>query len=71
MDQYARETKAVLKRFLRRQISFPSCISALDSALARFIPRLKGDQIATLRELMLTNNATVMEEMENRTATQI
>jgi hypothetical protein len=68
VEQYARETAAVIKRFLHLRLSFPACIAALDAALARLMPRLTGDQIVPLRGLMLANNETVMKEMERRGA---
>jgi len=66
MEVYASETREVIRRFLAYRLSFPQCIAALDAALAGLIPRLTGDQIATLRILMLANNETVMMEMERR-----
>ena len=66
MKVYRRKTREVIRRFRARRLSFPGCISALDSALADLIPRLTGDQIAPLRALMLANNEIVMKEMERR-----
>jgi hypothetical protein len=66
MEIYKSETQAVIERFLRHELSFPDCIAALDAALAEFIPRLTGEQLAPLRALMLANNETVMKEMERR-----
>jgi hypothetical protein len=66
MEIYKSETQAVIERFLRHELSFPDCIAALDAALAEFIPRLTGEQLAPLRALMLVNNETVMKEMERR-----
>jgi hypothetical protein len=66
MEVYERETRAVIARFLRREISFPECIAALDAALAELIPKLTGEQLTPLRALMLANNDTVMKEMERR-----
>ena len=66
MEEYKSETRRVVNRFLLRQLSFPNCISALDAALARLIPGLQPDQLDALRAIMLTNNATVMKEMERR-----
>jgi hypothetical protein len=66
MEVYKRETEEVIRRFLFKTISFPDCIAVLDAALAGFIPRLKGEQLAPLRALILANNAIVMREMERR-----
>lgn len=66
VNVYRRETKDIITRFCHHRLSFPACISALDAALARFLPRLTGDQILALRALMLANNETVMKEMERR-----
>jgi hypothetical protein len=66
MEAYESETRAVIERFLRNELSFPDCIAALDAALADLIPRLTGEQLAPLRALMLANNEIVMKEMERR-----
>jgi hypothetical protein len=66
MEAYRSETREVVERFLRRRISFPECISALDAALARFVPRLTDEKLPALRALMFANNQRVMEEMERR-----
>jgi hypothetical protein len=56
--------------FLRHQLSFANCISALDAAFARLIPTLDQGQypaqMIALRAVMLANNEIVMEEMERR-----
>ena len=51
---------------MHRRLSFPKCIAALDAGLARLLPRLTAEQIASLREITLANNETVMKEMERR-----
>ena len=66
MDAYKRATKRVVNNFLRRAISFPECIHALDAALAKSIPRLKPEELPELRAWMLTNNGIVMKEMQQR-----
>jgi hypothetical protein len=66
MEEYERQTQAVIDRLLRHELSFPECIAALDAALAAFMPRITGDQIARLRIVMLANNEIVMKEMERR-----
>lgn len=66
MEIYERETRAIIERFLRRGISFPECIAALDAALAELIPRLTSGDLVPLRALMLANNEIVMKEMERR-----
>ena len=70
MEVYRRETQRVVKSFLRHQLSFPNCISALDAALAALIPRLDSaryqEELPTLRTVMLANNERVMKEMERR-----
>jgi len=66
MEVYKKETGVVVKRFLRRQLSFANCISALDAALAKLIPRLHAKELDALRTLMLANNEIVMKEMERR-----
>ena len=66
MEVYKSETKELINRFLRHQLSFPDCVSALDSALAGLIPRLRAEDLPILREVMLANNERVMKEMERR-----
>jgi len=68
MEAYKRETRRVIYRFIRRQLSFTNCIAALDAALARVIPRLRPDDLDALRAVMLANNEKVMKEMERRAA---
>jgi hypothetical protein len=66
MEVYKAETREVLSRFLRRRLSFPACIAALDAALAGVLPRLRPSELQALREVMLANNDIVMKEMERR-----
>jgi len=66
MEVYRSETREVLDRFLARRLNFPSCIAALDAALAGLLPRLRPEELPVLRELMLANNDVVMKEMERR-----
>jgi CRP/FNR family cyclic AMP-dependent transcriptional regulator len=66
MEVYKRETRAAIRRFLERRLSFPDCIAALNAALSDLTPRLSGEQIAPLRALMAENNDIVMKEMEKR-----
>ncbi len=68
MEAYETETTEIVKRFLLHKLEFPDCISALDAALVRFVPRLTGEQIVRLRIVMLANNDIVMKEMERRCA---
>jgi hypothetical protein len=62
MEAYERQTHEVIRRFLGHSLSFADCIAAL----ADLIPRLRSDQLGSLRVLMLANNETVMKEMERR-----
>ena len=66
MEVYKSETREVIKRFLSRRLSFDDCIAALDAALADLTSRATGEQIASLRALILENNDIVMKEMERR-----
>lgn len=63
---YKRETRRIVWRFRHHQLSFPTCIAALDAALARLIPQMQPAQLYELRSLMLANNEAVMEEMAER-----
>jgi hypothetical protein len=66
MEVYKRETSEIIRRFLSRKLSFPDCIAALDAALAGLTPKLRGEKLPQVRSIMLTNNETVMKEMERR-----
>jgi hypothetical protein len=66
MEVYKSETREVVNRFLRRRLSFPDCIAALDAALAGVLPRLQPSELPALREMVLANNEIVMKEMERR-----
>jgi hypothetical protein len=63
---YERETRIVVERFLGHKLSFPQCISALDAALARVVPRLDGGHLTSVRALMLANSEAVTRETERR-----
>ena len=66
MEVYRSETQKIIRRFLARRLSLPDCIAALDAALADLVPRLRHEELDTLRSLMLANNEIVMKEMERR-----
>jgi len=66
MEVFKRKTRAIINLFLRGGVSFPSCITSLDTAFAELVPRLKQEQIPELRALTMTNNETIMKEMERR-----
>jgi hypothetical protein len=70
VEVYKSDTRRVITRFLSHHLSFPNCISGLDAALARLIPRLIPEpyqqELPTLRAVMLANNERVMKEMEHR-----
>jgi hypothetical protein len=66
VEVYKKETRKVIKRFLRYETGLPQCIAALDAALADLIPRIAGKELPELRAFMLSNNETVMKEMERR-----
>jgi hypothetical protein len=70
VEVYKRETQELVGRFLSHQLSFPDCIVALHSALARPLPTLEGEQFDEVRVVMLANNDTVMDEMARRSAKQ-
>jgi len=66
MEAYKSETRKVIKRFLSHKLSFPDCIAALDSALARLTPRMHREELPALRAVILANNERAMKEMERR-----
>jgi len=70
VEVYKRETQEVVGRFLSHQLSFPDCITALHSALARLLPTLEQEQFDEVRVVLLANNDAVMEEMARRSAKQ-
>jgi hypothetical protein len=61
VEVYKSETHEVLERFLHHSFTFPECITALDSALAALIPKLKPSQLPELHAVMLANNDRVMK----------
>jgi len=66
MEVYQRETREIVWSFLRHRITFARCIDLLDAALADVDPRLAGEDLIALRQLVLANNEMVMMEMERR-----
>jgi hypothetical protein len=66
MEVYRKQTRKIIDSFLGRKIAFPECIAALNHALARRIQTLLPGELLNLRAVMLTNNETVMKEMEKR-----
>lgn len=66
MQNFQRETRGIVDRFLLHQLSFPHCIDALAAAHLRLIPRLAPGDVEDLRVLMLANNERVMAEMTRR-----
>jgi hypothetical protein len=66
MEAYKKQTQKVVERFLNRKLTFPECISAQDAALARFIRRMRQEELPALRVVLLANNEKVMKEMEKR-----
>jgi hypothetical protein len=70
VEAYKRETRSLVVRFIRDQLTFEACIYSLDAALVRFIARMRPEQLAELRAEMLANNEQVMEEMARRGQSQ-
>jgi hypothetical protein len=66
MEVYRKQTQKILKRFLEREIAFPECVAALDHALAKLIPKMRAEDLLSIRAVVLANNETVMKEMEKR-----
>lgn len=66
MEVFMTETQDVVRRFRHHQLTFETCISRLDAALARFIPRMRPEDLPQLRTVMLANNDAVMTEMAQR-----
>jgi len=66
MEAYKKETRKVIRRFLRYETGLTQCIAALDAALANFVPRITAKDLPELHAFMLANNETVMKEMERR-----
>ncbi len=68
MEVYKRETRKLVQRFLKDQITFTECIHALDASLADLVSstRFKGEDLPELRLIIMANNETVMKELERR-----
>jgi hypothetical protein len=66
MEAYKKRTHEVVDRFLRRELSFPECIAALDAALMKLLRKLDTEELPALRAVMLASNARIMKEMERR-----
>jgi hypothetical protein len=66
VEVYKAKCGEIVRRFLKRNIDLPSCIAALDAALAGAIPKLTAQQIRELAPFILENNTVVMEEMARR-----
>jgi predicted Zn-ribbon and HTH transcriptional regulator len=66
VEVYKRETREIIRRFRIHNLNFPSCIAALDAALAGLLPRIQPHQLDEVRAVMLANNDQVMEEMARR-----
>ena len=66
MEFYRQQTHCIVTKYRHDRITFESCISHLDAALARFMGRMKPEQLNELRAVMLKNHDQVMEEMARR-----
>jgi hypothetical protein len=66
MDFSKSETSDILRRFRTHHLTFSKCIIAMDAALTGVTPKLPGDQIHSVREIILANNEAVTTEMERR-----
>ena len=66
MEAYTTNTRRIVDRFVHHKITFPECIVAIDAALPRIFKKIDSGQLPSLRAVMLTNNARIMEEMEIR-----
>jgi hypothetical protein len=64
---YKRETREVIRRFFLHQLSFPSCVAALDAALTGVVPRLRPEELCSLPIVMLAKQRTGDGEMVRRT----
>ncbi len=66
VDAFKRETDELIRRFLAHKLTYPQCLSALDTALADVHPTPTAVELALLRSLISKNNELVMQEMERR-----
>ena len=71
LEVYKRETQEVVRSFLSHELSFPDCIAALHSALARLLPTLEREQFDEVRVVLLANNDAVMDEMARLNLTRV
>ena len=67
MEVYKAETAAILKRYRAGQTTHKGCIAALNAAVAKLVPRLKAEQVESLRALYKANNEAVAREVKRRT----
>ena len=68
MDTYRRETQDILARFLEAKISFSECETALNDAFGGVFVRLNGEQLDSLRVLLMAIGDNLTREMERREA---
>ncbi|MGA7413388.1 MAG: hypothetical protein WBW33_23135 [Bryobacteraceae bacterium] len=70
MEVYKRETEELIRRFVTGRLTFPECMRELDAALAALVlvsgPKLSGERLDVLCDLLAANNQTVMAEVERR-----
>ncbi len=66
MEIYKNDAREILERFLNFQLSSPDCIAALDAALARFIPRLRCEELDALKAQLIENHEIMGKELERR-----
>ena len=68
METYKRETEEIVAGFLLEKISFPECATALIDAFAGVFARLNGEQLDSLRVLLMAIDGTLTRETERREA---
>jgi hypothetical protein len=70
MEVYKHETEEIVKRFLERRITFSECKSLLNAAFADVFPRLNGQQLDSLRGLLMAREDRLTKEVSQRAREQ-
>jgi hypothetical protein len=66
MERFRRETRAIVRQFIDRQISRSECEIALGQALQEVVTRLDPGQTDELFAVMKANTEAVQDEVERR-----
>jgi hypothetical protein len=71
LERYKSKSQKIVHQFLRREITFPQCVTALADALVMAKMKIEPAELIVLSDAMLANNARLMTEMEKRESRRI